>query len=98
MAVREAVDMSSVTLTDAQSAEIVGGSHPVALRNEHGEVLAVALSADEYRRYLYATALKATSMSEIDQARAEYRTLDGVSTDELFNRIGRLGIRGAGRS
>lgn len=89
--------MPSITLTETQSAPFADGPRSIELRDPAGQVLAVALSADEYRRYLYATMREATPDAEIDRAREEFRARGGVTTDELHRRIERLGIPGAGQ-
>jgi hypothetical protein len=90
--------MSSLTLTDSQSAEILGQSQPIELRNSKGQLLAVALSAEDYKRYLYAASRDATSIEELNDAQAEYRARGGKTTEELYARIQQLGISGAGKT
>lgn len=89
--------MSSVTLTEAQSAQIPKDARAVELRDPQGRVLAVALSAEEYRQYIYATARNATTDDELNRLQTEFAQHGGVTTDQPFAQIRKLGIPGAGR-
>lgn len=89
--------MSSLTLTDSQSAQIVGRSSPIELRDSKGQVLAVALSAQKYKKYLYAAARDETTLAELKHAEEEFHAKGGLTTEELYARIRQLGIPGAGK-
>jgi hypothetical protein len=61
------------------------GGTPVNLVDETGEVVGVAMSKEEYLRYLYATVKVPISQEEIER---RFASKSGRSLEEIWKRLG----------
>jgi hypothetical protein len=77
--------MANIVLDPQMQSKLEASNDPVNLVDEAGEVVRVALTPEQYLRYLYQTVKVPISDEEIARRKSE---TGGSSLDEIWKRLG----------
>jgi hypothetical protein len=77
--------MANIVLDPQMQSKLEASNDPVNLVDEAGEVVRVALTPEQYLRYLYKTVKVPISDEEIARRKSE---TGGSSLDEIWKRLG----------